>query len=516
MQNGGKRHRTKNVYGKAARALAYAFAFTGLATAANADGTETGSMKDLPAVSAAGVTIYGAIDVGYAYQTHGAPLSGALYTGLEYIMFGSPNARKPISSITESGLQQTFVGLRVEEAIYDNWTAIAKLETGWNPTSGEIADACASLTRNNGKPNQFQDSRGDGSRCGQAFNGPAYAGVSNSAYGTLTAGRNNTLDLDVLATYDPMGLAYAFSLIGFSSTAGAGIGDTELARWDNSVKYIYQYGPGHFGAMYSQGGQDTAVHSFAYAFNLGFSWQGFSIDGVFTRENSAVGASSLTVGDGATGVTTAAAAGFNLDKTLNAIVSDNEAWTVGAKYTFDLESCCHSGGLKDAKPEPGDKVTLFAGYQRAVQSNPADPVNSAGFANNAATTIGGYYLFNVNNNRYDTSRVLQTAWAGVKYELPWGLSFTGAYYYLNQNSFLAGTTTAPGGVLCTRTSAAFNAASSNCAGNFNMGSFLVDYAFNKNFDVYAGVNYSIVDGGLASGFLEDNSFLFMTGIRIKF
>ena len=36
-----------------------------------------------------GVTLYGTIDVGAAYQNHGAPLSGAVGTGLEYNITGS-------------------------------------------------------------------------------------------------------------------------------------------------------------------------------------------------------------------------------------------------------------------------------------------------------------------------------------------------------------------------------------------------------------------------------------------
>ena len=61
-----------------------------------------------------------------------------------------------------------------------------------------------------------------------------------------------------------------------------------------------------------------------------------------------------------------------------------------------------------------------------------------------------------------------------------------------------------------------NPIAANCAGNFDMGAFLVDYAFNKYFDIYAGVNYSTVDGGLESGFFENNSFLFMAGGRLRF
>ena len=40
----------------------------------------------------------------------------------------------------------------------------------------------------------------------------------------------------------------------------------------------------------------------------------------------------------------------------------------------------------------------------------------------------------------------------------------------------------------------------NCAGAYNQGSLLLDYAFSKHFDVYAGATYAIVNDGLAAGF----------------
>jgi len=50
----------------------------------------------------------------------------------------------------------------------------------------------------------------------------------------------------------------------------------------------------------------------------------------------------------------------------------------------------------------------------------------------------------------------------------------------------------------------------------NQTSFLIDYAFNKHFDAYAGVSYMNNGGGLDSGYLTDNMATFMTGLRLKF
>ena len=52
----------------------------------------------------------------------------------------------------------------------------------------------------------------------------------------MTVGRVNTLSLDAINSYDPMGGSYAFSPIGFSGSY-AGFGDTEAARANTAVKY---------------------------------------------------------------------------------------------------------------------------------------------------------------------------------------------------------------------------------------------------------------------------------------
>ncbi len=49
------------------------------------------------------------------------------------------------------------------------------------------------------------------------------------------------------------------------------------------------------------------------------------------------------------------------------------------------------------------------------------------------------------------------------------------------------------------------------------GSFLVDYKFNKHFDVYTGVSYSEIGGGLASGYRQDTEVInVVSGLRLKF
>ena len=139
------------------------------------------------------MTLYGTVDVGGFYTSNGAPVSGAWYNGGNYTIYGARYANGEHTAITNNALEQSKVGLKIEENIGYGFQAIGKLDTGFNPISGELADACASLVRNNGKLYAEFTTNGDGSRCGQAFNNVAYGGLSSPLYGTLTIGRQTSL-----------------------------------------------------------------------------------------------------------------------------------------------------------------------------------------------------------------------------------------------------------------------------------------------------------------------------------
>src|SRR5271166_959435 len=247
------------------KTLACAFALAGVAAPAYAADLDLDNPKDpLPdTLTWNGVTLYGNIDVGYAYQSHGVPVGASFPQVLEYNIWNAKNASKEISTITADALQRTNVGLTIEEGIGAGWAAVGKIATDYSPLSGELADGPASLLRNFGIPLANQTANGDSNRAGQAFNGEVFAGVSNAAYGTLTVGRQRSFQYEAFDEYDPQGLSYAFGIIGYSASF-SGSGDTEAARWNDSVKYTYQYGPLHAGAMYSNGGPDTGIFGQAY------------------------------------------------------------------------------------------------------------------------------------------------------------------------------------------------------------------------------------------------------------
>src|ERR1700759_4304098 len=164
-------------------------------------GAALADVKDpLPdSLSLGGVTLYATIDVGYVYQSHGVPLSSEYVGGLEYQTFTpSRNFAGSQSTFAESGLEQSKIGLKVSEPIAGDFSLIARTDTGFNPLSGHLVDACKSLASNSSKPQGEQTANADSSRCGQPFNGVIWGGFSSPRFGALTIGRQQSLQLDAL------------------------------------------------------------------------------------------------------------------------------------------------------------------------------------------------------------------------------------------------------------------------------------------------------------------------------
>jgi predicted porin len=452
-----------------------------------------------------GITFYATVDVGYAYQTNGRP-TGAVVSTLEFSPFTTTRnfTGQSISTLAANGLQQSNIGIKIDTPIGKDWSIVGRLETGFDPLTGQLANGCQSFINNAGLAYSAQNSNADSGRCGQALNGPAYGGISNPLYGTLTIGRQQSLQLDELAVYDPMALSYAFSLLGYSGTF-AGSGSTQASRWDNSAKYAYQFGPVHAVAEYGMGSDQTGMFGDAYSFNLGGTYAGFSIDGVYTKERGVVGLQSAV--NDAVGATT-----------LAANISDNTAYSVMAKYTWNIggQSVSPYPTKAAMKAPEVDKFTIFAGYEHIDQANPTSPVTAGSAAGNYMLTSGAGLP---DNNAFTTDRVYDTYWIGGKYAFSWGLSLTGAYYHLNQNSYVDDGAGCPLG----------GASTNHCAGAYDQVSFLVDYDVTKHLDVYSGITYARVTNGLASGYpgtptakfgtagtgTSIDTATWMTGFRVK-
>jgi predicted porin len=414
-----------------------------------------------------GITLYGGIDIGVGYQSSGNPLNGDYGPGLEYLV--SKNNNKSLFSLAPNALSYSNVGLKGTEEVLPGLNAIFNIQTQFVPTSGAIANGPQSEVDNNGVAAGKQTSNGDSTRAGQPFL-EAYFGLSSPVYGTVTLGRQNSLDMDGIIAYDPMGGSNAFSPIGYSGTWGGG-GDTQDTRLAGSIKYRVGVGPVRLAALYqAQGYGDTTTQS-SYQFGAGTDYAGFSFDAIFSQVYGAETVSPLS------------AAQFAVEPTnsLAATVSDNTAWLLLGKYNF------------------GDG-TLYAGYDHVQFDNPDHPVTAD------SSGLGGYLLSVVSNTAYTENKVLQMAWGGGKYNLTDALTLIGGYYHEWQNSYANGKLRGCSSALV----------SSACSGDLNAVSFVADYRFTKRFDVYAGAMWSEVDGGLANGFLHDTTIDPTIGARFRF
>jgi len=425
------------------------------ATAANAadDGSLTWN----------GITFYGTVDVDVSHQSHGAPLSQDFYTGLEYLI--QKNSNKSVTSIGPNGLSQSKLGVKGKEEIVEGLSGVFNLEMGFLPTSGNLADALKSLQHNNGRALSDQTTAADGARAGQFFNGVAYVGLESKDWGTLLAGRNNSLPLDNVVKYDPMGASYAFSLIGFSG-ATAGGGNTENTRLDDSVKWNFKHDWLRLGLLYQFGKTDSSPGE-AWQGDIGFDYKGFSIDGMYSHKKDAIAAASLS----ATQVTTLP------HDSLAATISDNTAYMLAASYTWN-------------------QWKVSGGYEHLKFENPDLPI-TAPFSG-----LGGYDFSVVNNAAFAHPKIQEVSWIGLKYLINPNFDITGAWYHLDQNAF--------GATKCSNTSAG------NCSGNEDVYSVKLDYRFNKRWDAYGGAMYSKVNDGLANGFLHTSSVSPTIGIRFQF
>jgi predicted porin len=476
---------TTEVRGRRAGALA---AVSVLAILAGATAAQAQNVGPAPANNGGddsltwkGITLYGIVDLGLQYQTHGAPISDYFAPGSEEII--QKNSNKSVLGFTPSNLSQSRIGLSGKEPLMGDWSAVFRVETFFNPQSGDISDALKSLVLNNGKAAAAQNTGVDSSVAGQMFE-QAYAGFSSPTFGQLTFGRQNTIYADGIAKYDPMGAAQAFSLIGFSGTAAGG-GDTEDRRLDDSLKYVLSSHGIHAGLEYKFNGSHGEANT-AFEAQLGGEYAGLSIDGYYLKVKDAVSVSSLTAAQVADLTTVGNAAfGYPVSNSLSGTISDNTTYSVLAMYDF--------GAPK-----------IYAGYEHIQYANPTDPL-APGFVDE-----GGYILAFVNvqagpASTYANEKDEEIYWAGVKYVFAPRFEVTAAYYGIKQDAYATGANTG-----CTTDKAG------NCRGTENVYSLAGVLHMSKRFDGYAGVMYSQVSDGLANGYLTTSTVVPTIGVRFKF
>ena len=409
-----------------------------------------------------GICVYGDFDMGATYIQHSAPFAPTAGGPLDTLV-SKNGGQGSYFGVGANQISTSFIGLRGKQEIADNLYAVFNLQTLFNPASGVNANGPGSIAQNNGLNIGFQNSFGDSSKGGQLFNNAAYFGISSPTYGTFTMGRQSALTSDLIVNYDPLSGSNSWSVITFQGANGGG-GDTQNRIYDNSYEYRVNVGPVRLaGEIQARNGGNSAPGN-AFEGNIGFDYMGFSIDVAGGKIYDAIAVAPLALG---VGVNTAVAIG---NGQVAATVSDNTVFQAAARYTI--------GPWK-----------LFGGYEHVDFANPNNPLNAGAFGE------GGIILAVPNNNAFVTDKILQTAWFGVRYAITPALDITGAYYHEWQNSFNNGNNTNPN-ANCTTA-----AVSGGCSGTLDAVSVVADWRFAKHVDLYAGIMYSQVTGGLANGFI---------------
>ncbi len=430
-----------------------------------------------------GITLYGIIDADLQYNTHGAPFNDYWFAGGTEIV--QKNSRGSVSGVASNGLSQSRVGLQGNEPLHFlDFSGVFKLETFFNPASGQISNALKSVAQNNGRPADAQNANVDSSIAGQPFE-QAFVGLSSPTYGTVTFGRQNSTLADLFAKYDPQQLAYAFSLIGLSGTPAGG-GDTQDRRLDSSIKYSAKFFDlVHFGLQYKF--QNSSAENYATAgsgeaftateVSVGAEYAGASVDAFYTKVRDAVSVSPLSVDN----VAALPALGYALDNSLAGTISDNAAYGAMGSYAFG-------------------PATFFAAYEHITYMNPSIAL-APGF-----NDIGGYTLAFVNNTAYaDADKILQVYWAGARYAVNENLTAAIAYYGEKQNAYATG-----------KDAGCSSVVSGKCSGHLNVASISLVYHFTKRFDAYGGAMWSNVSHGLASGYIVTTNIDPTIGLRYSF
>ena len=448
-----------------------------------------------------GITVYGTIDVGGGWLSHGTPFSGTSAPGQDYLI--QKNSNRARWGLAPNGMSQSNIGIKGNETIAPGWAFVFDLEAGFDPYSLRLADGPRSIAQNINVPLTSQNALADSSRAGQFYNSLGYLGVSSPTYGTLTVFRQNSLTLDGVLAYDPMGASYAFSPIGWQGTT-CGVGDTEDCRYSTAVKYRVNVDMFRAAALWQFGGygQNNASNG-AYQGQVGADIHNLangtlSVDAIYSYVRDAVAASLTGNPTNANGLPIAP---FT-PQFLTATISNDTSVMALAKYSHG-------------------PLNLYGGYEWIQYAPPSDPQTS--FTDISGDTITGLLASSaspngmtaINNIAYTAGcaaatvchdKILQVAWVGAKYAVTDKLDVIGGYYHYSQNNFFA---TGPN-VGCS------SSAHSQCSGTFDAGSAVIDWRFAPKWDTYIGVMFSQVNGGLANGYLQRNNVDPTAGLRFRF
>ncbi len=85
-----------------------------------------------------GITLYGDIDTGAAYHSHGVPFNAHYPNGVEELISKNSNGWR--YTLLPNGLGQSHIGVKGIEPIGNDWSFVFNLQTGFDPYSLQLAN----------------------------------------------------------------------------------------------------------------------------------------------------------------------------------------------------------------------------------------------------------------------------------------------------------------------------------------------------------------------------------------
>src|SRR5258707_12289682 len=137
-----------------------------------------------------GITLYGVIDAGFTYQTHGAPLDPRSPPGSAYIV--QRYSQGPRWSLAPNGLQNSFIGIKGTKPIGWNTSVVFALDAGFDPYSLKLSSGPGPAAHNAGIPQHQQTAWAGPRRAGHGSKGHAHCGARSPPHGTLPGFRRNS------------------------------------------------------------------------------------------------------------------------------------------------------------------------------------------------------------------------------------------------------------------------------------------------------------------------------------
>src|SRR5262249_40760053 len=85
-----------------------------------------------------GITIYGTVDAGATWQSHGTPYNGSLPAGAEYLI--QKNSNRALWNPANNAVNQSNIGIKGKEEFAPGWAFVFDLQANFNPYSLQLSN----------------------------------------------------------------------------------------------------------------------------------------------------------------------------------------------------------------------------------------------------------------------------------------------------------------------------------------------------------------------------------------